>query len=375
MVCPIWVLLNLRLKKLKKKNNSMRVNSFIIIFLACIISQSGLSQGNSEPESIRFMFYNVENLFDTEDDSITVDEEFLPNGMRYWTKSRYYTKINQTFKTITAVGQGELPALVGLCEIENRAVLDHICFRTPLKQGDYSIIHQESTDFRGIDVALLYRKAFFKPYSYRAIRFALPDGGRTRDILYTAGVLPNSDTLHLFINHWPSRRGGQSISEPRRVFVASQLRRAVDSIFVLNPKANILISGDFNDYPENRSLHKVLAASFEPQTPQSKQLYNLAQPYFERTQQGTHKMYGLWGILDQVIVSGGLLESSSSTNSKPAAFSVFAADYLLEPDEKNTGFKPFRTYLGFRYAGGFSDHLPVYLDINLGRTEQLKKPK
>jgi predicted extracellular nuclease len=230
------------------------------------------------------MFYNVENLFDTQDDPLVRDEEFLPEGDRFWNKHKYYSKLNNIYKVIVAVGEWSPPAIIGLCEIENRKVIDDLVSSTPLNKFDYQIVHKESPDRRGIDVGLLYRKELFTPLSYEAIPINFPNNpeSKTRDILYVKGITNTSDTLNIFINHWPSRWGGQLESEGRRVFVASVLKEKVDSIFKSNPKSNIIITGDFNDYPNNKSLNEVLAASQKFDDITTNQLYNLS-AYFYKT--------------------------------------------------------------------------------------------
>ncbi len=180
-------------------------------------SQSGMI------DSYKIMFYNVENLFDTYDDSLINDEEFLPEGDRFWNNHKYYSKLNNIYKVIVAVGGWQPPAIIGLCEIENRTVLNDLVNNTPLVKFEYQIIHKESPDRRGIDVGLLYRKELFQPISYEAIPINFPNNpeSKTRDILYVKGIAEKSDTLNIFINHWPSRWGGQLESEDRRLFVAS----------------------------------------------------------------------------------------------------------------------------------------------------------
>ncbi len=311
------------------------------------------------------MFYNVENLFDTENDSIKNDDEFLPNGPKFWTKTKYYTKLNQIATTIASLGGWSPPEIVGLCEIENRKVLDDLCKKTGLKNLNYRVIHKESPDKRGIDVALLYQKDSFKPLTYKAIRVTFPFSpeSTTRDILYVKGITKNKDTLHVFVNHWPSRWGGQLESEARRIQAAKTLRTELDSIFNINQNAKIIIMGDFNDYPENKSITEVLKANKNFEKPENSKLYNLS-AFIEQTQNiGSHKYEGDWGILDQIIVSGALLNANRGLKSTKENAHIFYADFLLTDDETFTGKKNFRTYLGYKYLGGYSDHLPVFLDL------------
>ena len=315
------------------------------------------------------MFYNVENLFDTFNDSLINDEEFLPQGDRFWSSHKYYSKLKNIYKVIIAVGEWSPPAIIGLCEIENKRVINDLVNNTPLVKYEYKIVHQESPDRRGIDVALLYRTELFTPISYEAIPINFPDNPeyKTRDILYVKGIAKNTDTLNIFINHWPSRWGGQLESEERRVFVAGVLKSKVDSIFTSNPKSNIIITGDFNDYPENKSISKVLDAKQNFDLINDESLYNLSSKYTNSNNLGTHKYQGEWGMLDQFIVSGNLLNIKNQMYTSLNDIYIYNPDFLLEPDKSFFGFTTKRTFIGFRYNGGFSDHLPTYLVLNFNK--------
>lgn len=350
----------------------MKYLKFITIFVFLLIHNFGFSQELKPYEfprgNMRLMFYNTENLFDTFDDTLKIDESFLPTGDHYWTPRKYYKKINNISKVITAIGQWELPEIIGLCEIENRRVLEDLTKKTALKKIKYRIIHKESPDRRGIDVGLLYRPDKFFPITYKAIRVKFPfDANKpTRDILYVKGTNIYKDTLHIFINHWPSRWGGQTETDRKRQFAASVLRGKVDSIFSAEKNPYIIIMGDLNDYPTNNSVVKVLKAktgftkndNFSP-----KKLYNLAWYLQEVKNQGSHKHKGEWGVLDQIIVSGSLLNKNNKLYTSPDNAHIFNAPFLLEQDNNYTGQKPFRTYIGFKFHDGYSDHLPVYIDL------------
>jgi len=342
----------------------------LIVFLSVIISKEIVSAQELKPfefprGNMRLMFYNTENLFDTYDDTLKIDESFLPTGDHYWTPSKYYKKINNISKVITAIGQWQLPEIIGLCEIENRKVLEDLTKRTALKKIKYRIIHKESPDRRGIDVGLLYRPDKFFPIFYEAISVKFPfDANKpTRDILYVKGTNIFKDTLHIFINHWPSRWGGQTETDRKRKFAASVLRAQVDSLFATEKNPNIIIMGDLNDYPTNNSLLKVLKTKTTFDNIESEELYNLAWYLQEVKGKGSHKHEGKWGVLDQIIVSGNLLNPKNKIHTSPDNAHVFNAPFLLEPDNNYTGQKPFRTYLGFKFHDGYSDHLPVYIDL------------
>ncbi len=314
---------------------------------------------------MRIMFYNAENLFDVYDDSTKTDEDFTPEGAKHWTPAKYQKKLNNLSKVITAIGQWEHPEIVGFCEIENRFVLDELLRKTALKNFNYRIIHKESPDNRGIDVGLLYRADKFNPIEFEAVRVVFPfDANKpTRDILYVKGKTATNDTLHIFVNHWPSRWGGQMASDEKRMYAASVVKHKTDSIFKAEKHPKIIVMGDLNDYPQNNSLVEVLQAQTKFDKIDSEKLYNLGYYLQEIKSKGSHKHEGEWGVLDQIIVSGFLLNSTTNLSSTIDDAHVFDAPFLLEPDETYTGFQNFRTYIGMTFHDGFSDHLPVYIDL------------
>jgi len=315
-----------------------------------------------QKNSFRLMFYNVENYYDPFDDTLTNDNEFLPNGLRRWTYARFLKKRNDIYKTILAVGGWEPPAIIGLCEIENRFVLKQLLYNTPFAQFDYRIVQEESPDRRGIDVALLFNPKVFQVLYHKAIDINFPDApsSKTRDILYVKGLVFGEDTLHVFVNHWPSRYGGELSSEPRRIFVAQQLAMQIDSLLEKNKDASIVVMGDFNDYPSNQSVQEILNAG---KNRDSNRLINLM-PDHKNYSRGTHKFEGEWGILDQIMVSPALLLQDKPIFVEGEAH-IFDADFLLQADTKFLGNMPFRTFLGMKYRGGFSDHLPIFVDFQL----------
>ncbi|MFW5805373.1 MAG: endonuclease/exonuclease/phosphatase family protein [Bacteroidales bacterium] len=337
-----------------------------LFFIVLLLALKLVAQDNDNKQNAgTMMFYNVENLFDTEDDPKKKDDAFTPQGDRYWSGYRYSRKLFQIYQVITAVGGWNAPDVVGICEIENRKVLKDMINKTPLFNAGYKIIHYESPDARGIDVGMLYREEYFRPIRDYPVPVTFPGKQRaTRDILFVQGEIRTGDTVNIFVNHWPSRWGGQMETEPKRVQAAKVLRKHVDSIFAAVNNPNIIIMGDLNDYPENRSLTKTLRAENSGyDKPESGKLYNLAYYLQEEKGMGSHKYQGEWGVLDQIIVSGDLLDETSTLYSGLDNVSVFNADFLLEKDEKNTGEQPYRTYIGFKYHGGYSDHLPVYLKL------------
>ena len=340
--------------------NLFAVSLFVLVLLLC--SGQAFSQ-----TAFRVMFYNVENLFDCKHDTLKNDSEFLPNSMRSWHYGRYKQKINNISKVITAVGEWNSPVLVGFCEVENDSVLTNLVRFSPLKQHDYRYVMTHSPDERGIDVALLYQRGSFRLIAHDSIRITFPDKNKrpTRDILHVAGQVINGDTLDVFVCHFPSRTGGEKESEPNRIFAASCLKQYTDSLFTIRTHPNILIMGDFNDYPHNKSISEILGAKAPSLAPDNKVLYNLMATKENDKSFGSYKYQGEWNILDQFIVSGFLLNNKGGLSTSEKQAGICNQPFLLEKDEKFSGYKPFRTYYGMKYQGGFSDHLPVFLDFTL----------
>jgi len=341
---------------------------FLLVFLYpfCSFSQSNLGTDiNALRADYRILFYNVENLFDIKDDSLSNDAEFLPGGEKYWTWKKYQDKCFKIGKVIMAAGGWELPDIIGLCEIENKSTLYGIIHMSHLRKAGYEIIHRESPDHRGIDVALFFQPERFTPIDTSYLQLIYPGETKstTREILYVKGSTHTEDTLHLFVNHWPSRWGGQLESEQKRITAAKVLRNKLDSIFKEESKAKVIIMGDFNDYPDNKSLTRVLRARIPLADFRDDDLYNLGGFLEKRRSIASHKYHGKWGMLDQFIVSGALMNANGILQCQPKDMHLFAPDYLLESDASYMGKRPLRTYIGFKYHGGFSDHLPVYLDL------------
>jgi len=335
----------------------------ILITLIIIINGLWLF---SQDQNLRIMFYNVENFFDPVNDSVTMDDEFTEEGARHWSWYKYNDKTAKIYKVIAAFSKWQKPDIIALCEIENRYVLKNLLKRTPLGDSEYKIVHKESEDFRGIDVGLFYNPETLWPLdeNFIKIRFKNHPDKRTRDILHFKALLKNKDTLHVFVNHWPSKYGGAVATIPFRAQAAKTLRRATDSILKVNPNANIVITGDFNDTPNDESIAQHLGAAAPDNTTKSK-LLNLNSALNTNEYPGTHRYQGQWSMLDQFIVSAPLLNKENSVYTNPGQMRIGYIDLLLEPDKKYTGKKPNRTFIGFRYHGGFSDHLPILLDLRL----------
>lgn len=311
-------------------------------------------------DKFRVVFYNVENFFDCQDDTLKQDEEFLPGGLRGWSQARFYAKAGKIARVLASIGENGFPDLVGMAEVENDHCLNLLTRYSPLKNAGYSYIHEESPDLRGVDVCLLYNRYRFTVLKHQALRIVFPEDTirKTRDVLFVTGLTSGGDTLHLFVCHFPSRLGGQARSESSRRYVAASLRQQTDSILRQNQCAKILIMGDFNDYPDDVAIHKELGAGLSPPVSNSPALFNLMSGFLHKPDVGTHKNQGEWGCLDQMIVSTSLFCQVVTT-------AIFAPDFLLTEDVPNLGKKPFRTYEGMRFSGGYSDHLPVWTDIRM----------
>jgi endonuclease/exonuclease/phosphatase family metal-dependent hydrolase len=329
-----------------------------------ILITFGISKVYSQDQSqniVRMMFYNVENLFDIYNDPATDDDEFLPGGVMRWNSSRYNKKINSLYKTIIAAGEWMPPQVISMCEIENRKVLEDLVFGTYLSKYNYRIIHEDSPDRRGIDVCLIYRNDYVEILDYK---YLIPDDIKndnfsSRSVLY-AKMAVVTDTIHLFVNHWPSRRGGVLAGEELRMKIAAMVKEKSDSILLKTMgRAKIIIMGDLNCTPDDLELNALIT-----QEKEDVNLVNLSDS-IAQSGKGTYRYMGTWEMIDQVIVSKGLIKSTYGLYSDKNMLSIFSPDFLLRKDPKYPGFSPFSTYLGYRYQGGFSDHLPVLIDLRL----------
>ncbi len=336
---------------------------------------------HAQQDTLRFriMSYNVENLFDCRDDSLKADEEFLPDAVRHWNYRKYWKKLNNVARVITAVGEWHAPALVALCEVENDTVLFDLTRRSILREAGYRYVMTDSPDERGIDVALLYQRGKFKLLSHRSIPIAKPrkESRPTRDILHVSGMLLNRDTLDVFVCHFPSRSGGTKETEPYRLLAARTLRRATDSITLVRRRPQIVIMGDLNDYPDDKSVQTITDnKTYYPQTADYPQAADyplsplplhhlLAHRSASEKSFGSYKYRGEWGLFDHIIISSNLLHPDAPLHTDDTHANIFHAPFLLTEDSNYGGEQPFRTYYGMKYQGGFSDHLPVWAEFRL----------
>jgi endonuclease/exonuclease/phosphatase family metal-dependent hydrolase len=341
---------------------------FFLMFLSLAFTsgqipmESQFTGDKSQKDSIAgLMFYNVENFFDVKDDSLTNDNEYLPENSRHWTYTRMKQKMTHISKVLLNAGGWNPPVIVGMCEVENQWVLSTMIWETGLNNLGYRVVHFDSPDERGIDVAMLYRYQRFKVLSARPISVDLGGNERpTRDILYVKGILDKTDTLHVLVNHWPSRYGGASTSQWKRRVAAIAVKRIADSIFFENPNALMVLMGDFNENPESELFTDVIKAG---KLDENKAFINPA--LYLKKGSGTLKFQQRWDLFDQIIVSHSLLNGNSRIKMDKPHLRIADLPFLLELDSNYGGTKPFRTYIGFKYHGGYSDHLPVWIDLSI----------
>ena len=284
----------------------------------------------------RIVSYNVENFFHPEHDSLKNDWEFTKEGTRHWNYTRYNTKAENIARVIVNMSGWDTTAIIGLCEVENEKCVKSLCWY--LKNYGYRYIHYESKDERGIDVALLYQPKLFQVIQSKPLFVELKDSDYTRDILYVEGVYNQMDTLYLMLCHLPSQLGGEKASEWKREKAKAVIQHTTDSILSIHTTAKIVVMGDMNTSPKE----------------DIQGLNNLMLP-IQKHQKGTHKYQGIWTCLDQFYISNALLEHTKAY--------IYDAEWIQEEDKKYLGLKPKRTFIGYRYQKGFSDHLPIYLDI------------
>ncbi len=312
-------------------------------------------------DTLRIVFYNTENFYDPFNDTLTMDEDYLPGEVRAWNYQRFRTKTIHIARALIAAGQWHPPDLIGLCEVENRFVLKQLVNTSPLQYLHYRVVHEESPDPRGVDVALLYRVDRFRVLAHGILRIHNPidSNFRTRDILHVEGTLPNGDTLHVLVNHWPSKFGGVAQSLPKRIFVARRLRSFIDSLQESDRHSKIVVMGDFNDTPDQESVTEFLKATGDRDSQDSGTLFNLTASI--KGNRGTHKFQGEWSAIDQFMISRSLLQGCVELSQE--GLKIVEEAFLLEDDESYSGRKPYRTYSGPRYIGGYSDHLPIVFDL------------
>lgn len=340
-------------------------NSWVKYSLVLLFSVLFPLLASGQQRSFRILSYNVENLFDTCHDAGFDDYEFLPKSSRAWESRRYWKKQGDLSRVIAAASGASPVELVALCEVENDTVVRDLSKRTKLYRMGYEYLVTQSRDSRGIDVALLYQPERFKLLQDSALRIPYDAryGRYTRDIYHVSGRLPNADTLDIFLNHWPSRRGGTKATEDFRVSVGRFLKHYADSLMNVRRHPNLVFVGDFNDEYANRSISEGLEATPRGGKSMTNYVVLSAKLKADKGIRGTYKYRGSWNQLDQVIVSRSLLDKKNKVHLSSKSCRILTFPFLLEPDETHGGLKPRRTYLGPVYKGGVSDHLPLLLEL------------
>ena len=301
-----------------------------VLILMCVMQSAVLAQ-----DSLTIVSYNVENLFDCEHDTLKNDSSFLPHGLHRWNYHHYQTKLNRIAQVLVNISGWESAALVGLCEVENKRCLRDLCYR--LRRFHYQYVHYESDDERGIDVALLYDSTKVKILNSKTLCVPL-ENDVTRDILYVKALIEGKDTLHAMVCHLPSQLGGSATTSKKRQIAKQVIQNEINTILHVQPKANVVVMGDMNSeaIDDLQGMNNLMID-------------------LEKEGIGTHKYQGMWSCLDQFYVSSALKNTTRA--------SVFSPEWLLEEDTKYLDYQPKRTYVGYRYHNGYSDHLPIVLKI------------
>jgi len=326
----------------------------------------GTAQEKKEYKVHTIAFYNLENLFDFEDDPITFDDDRTPEGKDHWTEEIYNAKLKNMAQVLSEIGvdvTGTTPAIIGVCEIENRRVLEDLLNQEALLHKQYGVIQFDSPDRRGIDVALLYQKQLFAPTHYKAIPlfiYAENDITKriyTRDQLLVSGML-DGERMHFIVNHWPSRSGGEARSRPKRIKAAQLNKQIIDSLFVEDPYAKVITMGDLNDDPTSPSVKEYLKTVEDKEDVQLKELYNPMEAMFKKGL-GTLAWRDSWNLFDQMILSSELLKEDYSSYRFYQA-GIYNKPYLANSRGRYKGY-PYRSFGDGGYTGGYSDHFPVFL--------------
>ena len=338
----------------------------LLIFI-CFFSPLLTCAQKSDTYQIRTVaFYNLENVFDTKNDTLIFDDDRTPEGKDKWTEERYLNKIENMSKVISEIGSTDnktAPDIVGVCEVENLGVLEDLVHHKNLAKFNYGIVHFDSPDERGIDVALLYKKSAFVPVNFNSHRLLLfnLEGKRdyTRDQLIVEGLLDN-EKVYFIVNHWPSRSGGEARSRPFRLEAAKLNKRIIDSVQRQNINAKIISMGDFNDDPLDPSFKKILQVKKNSKNLDSLSLYGPMEKLYKKGR-GSLAYRDKWNLFDQLYMTSSLIDNKKEGYSYWKV-GIFTPEYLMDPKGKYKGY-PLRTYAGGSYIGGYSDHFPVYLHL------------
>ncbi|MFN5334403.1 MAG: endonuclease/exonuclease/phosphatase [Bacteroidota bacterium] len=342
------------------------MNRIFLGFLLFLINApfKGFSQTKQNYKIAVIGFYNLENLYDTIDNPLVDDNEFTPAGPKKYNGEIYFDKLQKLSTVIAEMGSDKSPdgpAILGVAEIENDTVLTDLVRQPLLAKRNYKIVHYDSRDARGVDVGMLYNPKYFKVETSQKLFVQLPSGAKdayfTRDVLWVKGQL-DGETIHVYVNHWPSRRGGEKRSEPGRKAAAQVCRSHMDSILNTEPNAKFVVMGDLNDDPLNKSITEVIGAKAEIEQVKTSGMYN---PWTELYNKGigTLAYQDAWGLFDQILISQAWLNHDQEGFFFKGRY-IFNKPYLVENMGRYKGY-PMRTWDGNIYRGGYSDHFPTYL--------------
>ena len=328
-----------------------------LIILTILILLSTISYSKNKQDTLYIASWNIENLFDPIDDPDKRDEDFLPDGKKQWSQEKIDMKIEHLAEVIASMNNGNGPSLLGVTEVEHQHLLDTMLVRH-FGNKHYKIAYAESPDKRGIDNGLIYDAAVFTLNYFDTLRVNLKSGYPTRYIFQVNLIHNTGSEINLFVNHWPSRSGGEEKSRPNRAKAASVLKEKVDQLFSENQNSMMIALGDFNDEPNNASINMILDAKFfecdEDITEST--LYNLSSKIFEEGD-GTYLYRGDWNMLDQIIISNGII-SNNNFYYLCNSFELYKPSFMLTKSGKYKGAAT-PTFGGSKYLGGYSDHIPV----------------
>jgi len=343
---------------------NLKINFYILLLASIVIFTASACDRHRNSADTCIAFYNLENLFDTINQANVADEEFTADGKKEWTPDRYLEKLDHMARVIHQIGLSETnpdgASLLGVCELENAGVMEDLANTEILKERNYEYVHYDSPYYRGMDVGLFYQPEYFTVLSSSSHELNIPDikDFTTRAQLLVTGIL-NDDTIHVIVNHWPSRRGGEEGSRPLRIAAAKLCRSIVDSIFSIDPGAKIIVMGDLNDDPVDVSIKKYLNTSNDEGSLKAYQFFNPFEDMHVPDSIGTLTYRGKWNLFDQILVSRSLTKKGNTSCAFTEA-GIFKKDYLIQQDGKYKG-SPFRTYSYNNYISGYSDHLPVFI--------------
>jgi len=342
-----------------------RTGFFLLFMLASFLASAQKLAKNKQYYIAAIGFWNVENLYDTLNDRWKNDEEFTPHGTNAWTGQRYRVKIDRLAETISQMATDVTPedlAILGMCEVENKKVIQDLVKSPRLAKRNYQIIHIEGPDFRGVDPSFIYNPIYFKVTKAVSYRVHLPDSGyKTRDILVVSGLFLDEPLLVL-VNHWPSRRGNELTSREGRNRAAKVARRIADSVAIANPETKIAIMGDLNDDPVNESVKKIIGTYPDIHQAKDDQFFNpMENLYKEGT--GSIGYQDSWNLFDQILLNKNWIPQSNDYSMwKYYKVRVFNKIFLRNDFGNYKGY-PFPTYSLGIYSGGYSDHFPVFITI------------